>query len=98
MIEKLIMETFLGKTLQSGGMHRRAHVHATGNMDVGTWLILITLSVIFFTIRSYIVQSMYNYVVPKLMEKNGADVSNFRQLTLTEAMALLLLVSVLVGN
>jgi len=53
--------------------------------------------IVLFVVKSWIVQFAYNMVVPRLVLNNGNNLSNFRPLSLTEAMGLTLLVNTLIN-
>ena len=63
----------------------------------GQMLPFVLMVIVLFVVKSWIVQFAYNMVVPRLVLNNGNNLSNFRPLSLTEAMGLTLLVSTLVN-
>lgn len=56
-------------------------------------LVVLGVGLLFLGIKSYLVMSTYNSVVPRLVLNNGGSLDNFRELSFGESILLVILAS-----
>jgi len=80
------------KLVQKGG------AKAMNTPDTGlTFLILFFIALFSLFIRGFLVYFTFNAIGPKLLENHGGDATNFRPITMVEAIFLVILVQNLVN-